>query len=185
MRELPSCVEVDEVYFMGEALVMTKHGGQADLTIEQKCFARNEEGQALIEFAVSLPLLLLIVTGILTFGLALNNYVMLTNATDTGARALAISSGQTTDPCATAVTAIYAAAPILKPSSFTFNFVLNGAHYSGTTCSSASYTTGAAANLTHQTPAQVTVTYPCSLAVFGINYAPACSLQAQTTELVQ
>ena len=147
--------------------------------------ASGEDGQALIEFAVSLPILLLIVTGILTFGLALNNYVMLTNATDTGARALAISSGQTTDPCATAVSAIYAAAPILKPGSFTFSFVLNGTAYSGVSCSSSSYTTGAAANLVHGSPAQVTVTYPCSLAVFGVNYASACSLQAQTTELVQ
>ena len=170
---------------MCEELVSTRLSNEAGSATDLIDLSESESGQALIEFAVSLPLLLLIVTGILTFGLALNNYVVLTNATDTGARALAISSGQTTDPCATAVNAIYAAAPILKPASFTFNFVLNGAHYTGTTCSSASYMTGAAANLVHQTPAQVTVTYPCSLAVFGINYAPACSLQAQTTELVQ
>ncbi len=170
---------------MCEELISTEPRTEAGLTLAAGCSTENESGQALVEFAVSLPLLLLIVTGILTFGLALNNYVVLTNATDTGARALAISSGQTTDPCATAVNAIYAAAPILKPTSFTFNFVLNGTHYSGTTCSSPSSTTGAAANLAHQSPAQVTVTYPCSLAVFGINYAPACSLQAQTTELVQ
>jgi hypothetical protein len=31
----------------------------------------------------------------------------------------------------------------------------------------------------------VTVTYPCSLAVYGANYAPHCSLQAQMTELIQ
>ncbi len=141
----------------------------------------GEDGQAILEFAVTLPILLLLVTGILTFGLALNNYVILNNATDTGARALAISRGQATDPCATAVSAIYAAAPILKQSSYAFTFTLNGTKYTGTSCNGS----GAQSNMVQGQPAQVTVTYPCSLAVFGVNYAPGCSLQAQTTELIQ
>jgi Flp pilus assembly protein TadG len=139
----------------------------------------GEDGQAIIEFAVTLPILLLLVTGILTFGLALNNYVMLNNATDTGARALAISRGQSTDPCATTVSAIYNAAPILKQSNYTFAFTVNGTRYTGTSC------TGATTNMVQGGQAQVTVSYPCSLAVFGVNYAPGCSLQAQTTELIQ
>jgi hypothetical protein len=31
----------------------------------------------------------------------------------------------------------------------------------------------------------VTVSYPCTLAVYGTDYAPGCSLQAQVSELVQ
>ena len=46
-------------------------------------------------------------------------------------------------------------------------------------------TSGAAANLVQGANAIVTVTYPCSLAVYGANYAPHCSLQAQMTELIQ
>ena len=34
-------------------------------------------------------------------------------------------------------------------------------------------------------PAQVTATYPCNLSVYGISYAPGCTLTAQITEVVQ
>jgi Flp pilus assembly protein TadG len=131
------------------------------------------------------PLLLLVLTGILTFGLAFNNYVLLTEATSIGARTLAISRGATTDPCATASSAVIAAAPLLTPGNLSFTFVLNGTSYTGASCSSGSSTTGAAANLVQGSNVIVTVTYPCSLAVYGANYAPHCSLQAQMTELVQ
>ena len=59
---------------------------------------RNDRGQSLVEFAVCLPVLLLILTGIFTFGIALNNYLMMTNAVSIGARYLAISRGQTSYP---------------------------------------------------------------------------------------
>ncbi len=79
-------------------------------TIPLLCFAMNsrprafdENGQAMVEMALALPVLLLVLTGILTFGLAFNNYVLLTEATSIGARTLAISRGATTDPCATAL----------------------------------------------------------------------------------
>ena len=145
----------------------------------------EDSGQAAVELALCLPILLLVVMGILTFGLAINNYIMLTDATGVGARAMAISRGQTTDPCSTASAAIYAAAPLLTPDSLTFTFNLNGTTYTGASCSSGSTTTGAASHLVQGLPAKVTVTYPCVLQVYGTDYAPGCSLQAQTTELVQ
>jgi Flp pilus assembly protein TadG len=170
----------------------TEPGPALKATLPQLCVvnhawrrARNEEGQAMVEMALALPVLLLVLTGILTFGLAFNNYVLLTEATSIGARTLAISRGATTDPCATASSAVIAAAPLLTPASLSFSFVLNGASYTGTSCSSGSSTTGAAANLVQGSNAIVTVTYPCSLAVYGANYAPHCSLQAQMTELIQ
>jgi len=153
--------------------------------IRARLLSSTDEGQSLVEFAVCLPVLLLVVTGMCTFGIALNNYLELTDAVSTGSRLLAISRGQTTDPCATTSTAIYAAAPFLKKANYTFSFVLNGVTYSGISCSSGSTTTGAAGNLLQGTSAQVTVSYPCSLLVYGANLAPDCSLKAQTTELVQ
>ncbi len=146
---------------------------------------RDNEGSALVEFAVVLPVLLLVLTGIFTFGVAMNNYNELTEAVNTGARQLAISRGQTTDPCATTVAAVYAAAPTLNQSKLAFSFALDGTAYSGTSCSSSSTTTGAAGNLVEGQAAEVSVTYPCNLAIYGINLAPSCTLQAQTTELVQ
>ena len=146
----------------------------------------NDAGQSAVEFALCLPVLLLVVTGILTFGLAINNFIVLTDATGVSARQLAISRGQTTDPCATTVTAFYAAAPLLARSGLTFAFSFNGVAYSGTSCNSSSTTTGAAGNLAQGTSAQVTVSYPCSTKVYGHNFTPnSCVLQAQTAELVQ
>jgi Flp pilus assembly protein TadG len=147
------------------------------------CF--KEQGQAMVEVALVLPILLLVLTGIFALGLAFNNYLILTEATNVGARALAISRGSTTDPCATTSSAVIAAAPLLVAANLTFTFGLNGTTYSGTSCSSGSTTTGAAANLVQGGNALVTVTYPCSLAVYGANYAPSCVLQAQITELIQ
>lgn len=136
------------------------------------------EGNALVEFALVTPLLMALMTGMITFGMMLSNYVALTNAVDTGARLLAVSRGETTDPCATTVAAIYAAAPQLTQSNFTFTFVLNGNSYSGTTCAAGT------ANLVTAEPAEVTATYPAPISLFG--WSPSTlTLSAQTTELVQ
>jgi len=147
----------------------------------------GSEGGALIEFAVVAPIMLLLMTCIFTFGVVVINYLNLTEAVDTGSRLLAVSRGQTTDPCSTAVNAIEQAAPNLTPAKLTFAFVLNGTAYSGTSCSSASTTTGAAGNLIQGKSAQVTVTYPCNLTVYhNQNFSPGgCIITSQTTEIVQ
>jgi Flp pilus assembly protein TadG len=149
------------------------------------------DGGSLVEFALTMPVLLMLVTGIYTFGVAFNNYMELTDAVSVGARLLAISRQQTTDPCAAAATAIQNAAPYLSSAQLKYTFVLNGnsfGAYAGTgnaSCSSASTSTGAAADLVQQGTAEVLVTYPCSLTVYGVNYAPGCLLTAETTEMVQ
>jgi len=156
--------------------------------------ASREEGQSILEFALCAPILLLIVTGITTFGIALNNYLVMTNAVSTSAQYLAIRRSNTTDPCLDAASTFISASPNLKSTNLTFNFSLNGTAYgpytgltSSTTsvCSSSSTTTGAAGNLVAGQPAQVTVTYPCNLSVYGHNYIPSCYLEVQTTEIVQ
>ena len=146
----------------------------------------GNEGGAIVEMALILPILLAVTTGMLIFGIALANYMILNQATTTGAQLLAVSRGQTLDPCNLAVTAIYAAAPTMTQSKFTFKFVLNGSSFNGTSCSSSSTTTGAAGDLVQGKSATVTVTYPCSLAIYGTNYGSGgCTLQAQTTEIIQ
>jgi Flp pilus assembly protein TadG len=142
---------------------------------------RGRRGQALIELAVSLPILLLIVTGIATFGIAFNNYLSLTNAVTIGGQILSVSRGQTTDPCATAATAIHNAAPLLNSTGISLSFNLNGVGYPGASCDSA----GAVGNLASGATAQVTATYPCSLIVYGANLSPGCTLTAQIAEIVQ
>ena len=157
-------------------------------SIEERVKLRmgEDQGSSLIEFAVALPVMLLVVTGITTFGLAINSYVSLTDATNTAARQVAISRGETNDPCALAVGVVENAAPFLATSSLSFTLTLNGTVYTGTTCSSTSTTSGAAANLLAGKKATLQVTYPCSLQVFRANYGSSgCVLNATTTEVVQ
>jgi Flp pilus assembly protein TadG len=56
---------------------------------------RRQEGQALVEFALVLPFLLMIVLGIIQFGVLFHNYLTLTDAVRAGARQAAVSR---TDP---------------------------------------------------------------------------------------
>ena len=125
-----------------------------------------------------LPMMMLIITGIFYLGIALAMYLQLTNATDIAARLLSVSRGQTTDPCSTAVNSFYAAAPNLSHSNLTFNYVLDGQSYSGTTC------TAGAAYLIQGTSAQMTVSYPVKLGIYGLGWS-TITLKSQTTELTQ
>lgn len=146
---------------------------------------RHDAGQSMVEFALCLPVMLLVVTAVYAFGVTLHHYLVLSDAVSVGTRYLAISRGQTTDPCSTLSTAVFAAAPNLTPANITFSYQLNNVAYSGTSCSSTSTTTGSSGNLVQGSTVQVTATYPCSLAVYGKNYAPTCNLSTTTTELVQ
>jgi Flp pilus assembly protein TadG len=145
----------------------------------------GEAGQALLEFAMCLPVLLLVVTGIFTFGIFMNHYLILTNAVALAAQQLAVSRGQTTDPCLIVSSTVTATSPILSAASLSYNIVLNGVSFKTASCSSSSTSTGSAADLVQGTAATVTVSYPCSLSVYTANFAPNCLLKAQTTELIQ
>ena len=148
---------------------------------------RGEQGQSLVEFALIAPMLLLLATGIMVFGQAMNNYLQLTNAVSIGARTLAVSAGVALDPCAVGSTAIQNAAPRLKTANLTYSFTLNGVAYNNqSTCSSSSTTTGAAGNLASGTTVTVTATYPLNLAVFGKVFSQNNAvLSSSATELVQ
>jgi Flp pilus assembly protein TadG len=140
--------------------------------------AGKKRGQALIEFTIAMPILLLLTTGMVSFAFALHNFLVLTNAVNTGAQLLSISRGQTTDPCATAYTAISSAAPSLT-SGLSLTFVINGTSYPTTTSC-----TAGAANMVQGASAQITATYPCVLSVVGMT-ATSCQLSTQLTEFIQ
>jgi Flp pilus assembly protein TadG len=145
----------------------------------------DERGSALVELAVCLPILLMIVTGITSFGIALNNDLTLNNAVETGGRQLAILRGNTTDPCSDVTTTIAAASSLLNTAKLAYTFNLNGTTYSSTTTPTSSSCPAGAALLLQGKPMTVTVTYPCSLLIYGKNLVPSCTLSAQVTELEQ
>jgi Flp pilus assembly protein TadG len=157
----------------------------------------GEDGQSMIEFALCLPPLLILMTGIFTFGIAIANYIQLTNAAGMAGVQLSISRltldpAKGYDPCSMAVGVVQAAAPMLAPGNLKYAFVLNGTSYptggtpaTSVTCPSTSEYAGAAGNLVSGQPVTVTVTYPCSLAIFKSNNFPSCVLTARSSELVQ
>src|SRR6476620_6996409 len=52
---------------------------------------RNEKGQTMVEFTLVLPVLLVVLFGIIQFGIVFSNYVALTDAVRAGARTAAVS----------------------------------------------------------------------------------------------
>lgn len=145
---------------------------------ENRSRAKNERGSAFIEFTLVMPVLLLVATGLASFGIALHNDLVLTNAVTAGAQLASISRGQTTDPCATAYTAISNAAPSLT-SGLSVRYIINGTTYNSNSC------TAGAVNMVQGATFQITGSYPYSLAVFGQSFNGSHSLVAQVSEYVQ
>jgi Flp pilus assembly protein TadG len=122
----------------------------------------EERGQTMAEFAIVLPILVVLLFGIVQFGVLFNNYVTLTDAARAGARAAAVSR-QASDPTGTADAAVRASASDLNQGNL------------GVSVSSA-WTPGS----------QVTVkaTYPFSISLLGWVVSSG-NLSTSTTEAVE
>ncbi len=72
----------------------------------------DERGQTMTEFALVLPILVVLMLGIVQFGVAFNNYVTLTDAVRAGARKAAVSRNSS-DPPGECRAAVLAAGPNL------------------------------------------------------------------------
>jgi Flp pilus assembly protein TadG len=62
----------------------------------RRAHMRNEKGQTMVEFTLVLPVLLVVLFGIIQFGIVFSNYVALTDAVRAGARTAAVSRSSTT-----------------------------------------------------------------------------------------
>lgn len=137
--------------------------------------AGREEGQALVELALAMPILLLLLTAILQFGSLYNSYEALTDAARTGARQLALEY-KSTDPCDAAVSQTVASAAgvvnlphgdvtptFASPSGGTTTNSYCGT-YSGTSCNTTCYSNGAEQAGDEAT---ITIRYPTSISIFG------------------
>ncbi len=145
----------------------------------------DESGQSAVELAIMLPILLLLVTGTLAFGVALNNDLVLTNAVIGGAYAGAISRGQTTDPCATIASAVAGAAANLTTSNVALTITINGTAYTGNAGGASSATcTAGTANMIQGKTLTVAGTYPCTLSIAGMA-ALSCNLSSTTSQVIQ
>ena len=85
-------------------------------------YRKREEGQAVVEFILVLPVLLLIVLGIIQFGSLFKDYIALTDAVRVGARQAAVSR-TLTNPEAVATARVQKAAVGLDKNKMTITVV--------------------------------------------------------------
>jgi Flp pilus assembly protein TadG len=153
----------------------------------------GERGGAIIELALTMPMLLVLVTAIYSFGVYFNTLMQLTDGVNIAGQQLAVERSNTLDPCNLAYTTLRNAAPYLNANNLSMFFILDGTRYptsgtftSGTvSCSSTSTSTGAPANLVQGQPITIFAFYPCSLALAGISLVPNCTMNAEITEIEQ
>jgi Flp pilus assembly protein TadG len=146
------------------------------------CLRKGDEGNALVEFTLVLPLLLTVLIGIFVMGTIYVQYIELTNAVGSGAQYLQQIRQSTANPCADTFTAITNAAPTLTKSNMTMTLNMNGTVVTANTCA------GDQTDLVSTQPVTVTVTYPCNISIlqgwlaFFHSTLPACSLSSSSTE---
>jgi Flp pilus assembly protein TadG len=129
---------------------------------------RREDGQALVEFAIVVPLLLMLVTGIIQFGLMYNKYITLTDAARNGAQTLAIGRGLS-NPCDPAVlqTVNSGSATGLTSAQVTPSFA-SGSDFCGTGTYTYNTSGNTSGNEVQGDQATVTASQPFTLNVFGL-----------------
>jgi len=106
----------------------------------------SQKGQSLTEFAIALPILILLLFSVIQFGIIFNNYVTLTDATRAGARKAAVSR-QLANPSAATIQAVRDSASDLKQTDL--NVTVTSAFTAGSDVT-------------------VTATYPYSLKLIGL-----------------
>jgi Flp pilus assembly protein TadG len=69
---------------------------------------RGDRGQSMVEFAVVLPIIVMLFLAIWQLGVGFHNYLAITDAARVGARAAAVNRASSTGPCQAAKNAIQA-----------------------------------------------------------------------------
>ena len=135
-----------------------------------------------MEFALVLPVLLLILLAILKFGLMFNHYLTLTDAVRAGARQLALGRGSATNPCT-------AAEQQAANSAGSLNLVVGSSTFteSFSPIPAVETCTNSATAWIQGDQATLSATYPCDLKIMGVNFWPGgnCVLKASATEAIE
>lgn len=151
----------------------------------------RQRGNALVESALVLPIMLALLMGITGFGLAINHYSVLTNITQTAAEQLAISRG-TANPCQLVANVVDASELGLTQSQISYALAFAapttgvpswGSPVTGT--GSSFSCTGSATSMVQGEGIKLTVSIPTySITVYGSSVFPI-TLQARVAEVVQ
>lgn len=127
----------------------------------------STDGVALVEFALVVPVLLLLLVGILDTGRAVNAYVTISNASREGARYAALNP--TAAPSAIKSSAVLPHAQQLDAAGISVSVTYSNANVTSTACPVPTTTAPPAGSPAPTTiPVRVDVTYPWSAATFFI-----------------
>ena len=132
------------------------------MTMTKRTNWRNEQGQSLTEFALMLPILLLVLFGIVQLGIVFNHYITVADASRAGARK-AVVSRQAANPTAATVLATRASATNLDQSKLGVIVASSWADGGDVT---------------------VTTTYPYSVSLLGV-VVKSGTLKSTTTERLE
>jgi len=125
---------------------------------------RNQRGQAMVEFAIIVPILLVVLLGIMQLGVVYNNWVSLTDGARAGARKAAVCrSGCTPDATTATINEVKNSAADLNQSNLSVSVTSSWAQGSDVT---------------------VTASYPWSVDIMGVVVASG-TMPATTTERVE
>jgi Flp pilus assembly protein TadG len=131
---------------------------------------RSERGQAMVEFAFVLPVLMVILLAIVQFGIAFNNYVTLTDAVRAGGRQASVGRFAGSDPVGATTDKVLSSAAGLTSS----DIQVTVTNADGTT----------PVSWTHGNDVTVTATYPYDINLLGIVVASG-HLSSSATEKVE
>ena len=156
---------------------------------------REREGSQLVEFALIAPLLFVLILGIVWLGIALNNYIVLTDAVSAGARAIALARNEDSitggDPCAYAVQVANSDAASLNQNSITYRITYTPIGSTTSTIYTNSCTALGGDAMNSQDSVAMQATYPAVIplvsqqGIFVWTRPGTLNLIAHTTQLVQ
>lgn len=149
----------------------------------------GDEGQSLVEFALVLPLMMMVLTAIFMIGIVMLNWQTLTQAQNQGAITLQQlpSMPGSSDPCSAVATAVMGAAGTLQTTGANgIQLTVQMGSYTSPTQSVSTATCQGGASYAQQgATGIVTLTYPCNIAIYGYQFSSSCQLNASTQELMQ
>jgi Flp pilus assembly pilin Flp len=133
--------------------------------MSRKAHTADERGQTMVEFTLVLPVLLVVLFGIIQFGITFSNYVALTDAVRAGARTAAVSRSST-DPVGDTQARVKGASGDLDPSKVKVPPPVTPSGW------------------VHGEDVTVSATYPWSISLLGIVVASG-DLSSSTTERIE